>query len=195
METALEQIMKSLDKKLDELTDALIKLSKNFRFNSIITLIGVLIISLHVIGCSAQDKDVISLDLSSEVLIPKKYVIYKTSDVFTIDGQANEEDWNAAPFSDYYIDIEGIKKPKYNTRMKMLWGKQYLYIYAELEEPQLSANLTKHDTVMFYDNDFEVFIDHNDDTYQYVEFGNQCKQYNLGSLSGSTVSIGRGGAG
>ena len=40
----------------------------------------------------------------------------------------------------------------------MLWDDQYLYIAAELQEPDEKATLTKHDSVIFHDNDFEVFI-------------------------------------
>jgi hypothetical protein len=51
----------------------------------------------------------------------------------------------------------------------MLWDNQYLYIGAELEEPHLWATLKQRDTIIFYDNDFEVFIDPDGDTHQYYE--------------------------
>jgi hypothetical protein len=47
---------------------------------------------------------------------------------------------------------------------------QYLYIGAELTEPHIWANLHQRDTVIFIDNDFEVFIDPNGDTDEYYEF-------------------------
>ncbi len=40
----------------------------------------------------------------------------------------------------------------------MLWDDDYLYIAAELEEPAIKATLTEHDSVIFHDNDFEVFV-------------------------------------
>ncbi len=52
----------------------------------------------------------------------------------------------------------------------MLWDDQYLYIAAELQEPHVWATLTAHDSVIFHDNDFEVFIDPNGDTLNYYEF-------------------------
>ena len=52
----------------------------------------------------------------------------------------------------------------------MLWDDRYLYIAAELEEPHIWATLRQRDTVIFYDNDFEVFIDPDGDTHQYYEF-------------------------
>ena len=52
----------------------------------------------------------------------------------------------------------------------MLWDDQYLYIAAELEEPDVKATLTQHDSVIFHDNDFEVFLKPLPDTESYYEF-------------------------
>ena len=52
----------------------------------------------------------------------------------------------------------------------MLWDDKYFYIAAELEEPHVWATLTKHDSVIFHDNDFEVFIDPDGDNHEYYEF-------------------------
>ncbi len=51
----------------------------------------------------------------------------------------------------------------------MLWDDTCLYIGAELEEPHLWATLTERDSVIFQDNDFEVFIDPDGDSLNYVE--------------------------
>ncbi len=52
----------------------------------------------------------------------------------------------------------------------MLWDDNYLYIAAELEEPNVTGTLTKHDSVIFKDNDFEVFIKPLPETKSYYEF-------------------------
>jgi hypothetical protein len=39
-----------------------------------------------------------------------------------------------------------------------------------LEEPHVWGTITKHDAVIFHDNDFEVFIDPNGDSHEYFEF-------------------------
>lgn len=41
---------------------------------------------------------------------------------------------------------------------------------AWLEEDEMWANLTKHDSVIFHDNDFEVFVDPAGSTHMYKEF-------------------------
>jgi len=51
----------------------------------------------------------------------------------------------------------------------MLWDDTYFYVAAQLEEPDVWATLTQRDTVIFYDNDFEVFIDPDGDTHNYYE--------------------------
>jgi hypothetical protein len=71
-----------------------------------------------------------------------------------------------------FTDIEGELKPAplFDTKMKMLWDDRNLYIAAELTEPHIRASLRQRDTVIYYDNDFEVFIDPDGDTHGYYEF-------------------------
>jgi hypothetical protein len=102
---------------------------------------------------------------------PKGYVCYRAPSAITIDGKLNEAAWEAAPWTDAFVDIEGDKRPKprYRTRAKMLWDDEALYIAAELEEPHVWATLTEHDSVIFNDNDFEVFVNHTGDNHLYCE--------------------------
>ena len=60
-------------------------------------------------------------------------------------------------------------KPRFRTRVKMLWDDEALYIAAEMEEPHVWATLTEHDSVIFHDNDFEVFLDPDGDNHLYGE--------------------------
>jgi hypothetical protein len=102
---------------------------------------------------------------------PKGYVCYRAAAPIVIDGDLKDPAWDAAPWTDVFVDIEGDKKPKprFRTRVKMLWDDEALYIAAELEEPHLWATLTKHDEVIFADNDFEVFLDPDGDSHLYGE--------------------------
>ena len=52
----------------------------------------------------------------------------------------------------------------------MLWDDDYFYVAAELAEPDIWATLTKHDSVIFHDNDFEVFLNPTADARNYFEF-------------------------
>ncbi|MEZ5000710.1 MAG: carbohydrate-binding family 9-like protein [Bacteroidales bacterium] len=89
----------------------------------------------------------------------------------TVDGSLSEPSWESARWSSDFTDIEGTLRPEplYRTRVKMLWDDNYLYIGAEISEPHIWAYLKQRDTVIFYDNDFEVFIDPGGDTHGYYE--------------------------
>jgi hypothetical protein len=103
---------------------------------------------------------------------PKGYVCYRASTPLKIDGKLDDEAWKNAPWTDDFVDIEGDKKPKprYRTRVKMLWDDEFFYIGAEMEEPHVWGTLTAHDSIIFHDNDFEVFIDPNSHNHEYYEF-------------------------
>ncbi|XOV66031.1 MAG: family 10 glycosylhydrolase [Fluviicola sp.] len=110
------------------------------------------------------------LDVSQEIIYPKKYVVARAETAIKIDGKADKA-WEKAPFSDSFIDIEGEKPVKFDTRFKMLWDDTYLYVYAELEEPHIWGDITERDAIMYWNNDFEVFInpsEHNE-TYGEIE--------------------------
>lgn len=102
----------------------------------------------------------------------QQYVVYQTKPSITIDGKGDEPSWKKAKWTHDFVDIEGDKKPAplYRTRAKMLWDEKNLYVFAELEEPNIWAYYDKHDQIVFHENDFEIFIDPNRDGYHYYEF-------------------------
>jgi len=103
---------------------------------------------------------------------PKTYECRRAALPPRIDGRIDDAAWRSAPWTDYFVDIEGAVKPtpRFRTRAKMAWDNDYFYVAAEMEEPDLWGTLTEHDSVIFRDNDFEVFIDPNGDTLEYYEF-------------------------
>lgn len=123
-----------------------------------------------VFGCSQNQSNPIStIDLQNELVDRNYYVVSKAINPLIIDGRADEREWQKTQFSEAFIDIEGEKKPKYETRMKLLWDAHYLYVYAEMEEPHIWGNLRQRDTVIFYNNDFEIFISPSGTTRNYAE--------------------------
>ncbi len=102
---------------------------------------------------------------------PRQYTAYQTNGPIRIDGKLKEASWDKASWSAYFTDIEGDKQPvpALQTRFKLLWDTQYVYIAAEMEEPHIWATLKQHDAIVFYDNDFEIFIDPDGDTHNYFE--------------------------
>lgn len=102
---------------------------------------------------------------------PRTYAIYRTTDSISVDGRLDEDDWGAAPWTADFVDIRGrdAPTPRFRTRAKMLWDDEALYVAAHLEEPDVWGTLTQRDTVVYYDDDFEVFIDPNGTTHNYYE--------------------------
>lgn len=103
---------------------------------------------------------------------PPVYTCVRAKKPFTLDGNVEKDFWEDAAFTDYFVDIEGDKreKPRFQTRVKMMWDDENLYIGAVLEGDEIWASLTERDCVIFQDNDFEIFIDPDSDTHQYFEF-------------------------
>jgi hypothetical protein len=106
---------------------------------------------------------------SKKTIVPKTYVAAKTATPITIDGDEADISWNKTEWTDLFEDIENGIKPKYATKVKMLWDETNFYILAKMEEPHVWANLKQRDTIIFYNNDFEVFIDPDSDTFNYYE--------------------------
>jgi len=102
--------------------------------------------------------------------IPRTYIAQNTNEDIYIDGIMDEPSWNKAVWSTKFVDIEGQKKPTYDTQFKMLWDDKYIYFFAEIKEPHVWATLKKRDTIIFYNNDFEIFLDPGGDTHNYYEF-------------------------
>ena len=102
---------------------------------------------------------------------PRTYVCYRTAEQLTLDGKLDEASWAKAAQTEPFEDIsgEGFPTPKYETRAKMLWDDDYLYVGAVMIEPDIKALLTQRDTIIYYDHDFEVFIDPDSDGHNYFE--------------------------
>jgi len=147
----------------------------NRLYTLIVLLLCVLVFSR---GCNSRENKnfqgfshkVTKIESPSLEFRPESYICYKTNKL-SIDGVIDEESWKQALWTADFIDIEGSLKPAplYNTRAKLLWDNEYLYIGAEISEPHIQAKLRQRDTIIFYDNDFEVFIDPDGDTHGYYE--------------------------
>lgn len=133
----------------------------------------ILIVSGFLFGCTNKQEPILKSNPGLKIPFnPEKYLCKKISNPIYVDGDLTDVAWNQAPWSNTFVDIEGELKPlpTWDTKVKMLWDDNYLYIAAEITEPHIWANLTKHDTIIYYDDDFEVFIDPDGDTHNYCEY-------------------------
>ena len=125
---------------------------------------------LILIACSFScNKQVLKIDISGEVINPRTYIIPRACQKIEIDGREEDPSWEKAPFTKDFIDIEGKKTPNQRTKVKMLWDEEFLYIYALIEEKHIWGTLKKRDTIIFYNNDFEVFISPSNSNQNYGE--------------------------
>jgi hypothetical protein len=101
-------------------------------------------------GIGAQMPVVPAGQLEAVPFAPREHVCYRASQPPAIEG-------NRKP------------SPRFATRVKMLWDASYLYVAANMEEPDVWATLTDRDSIVYNDNDVEVFIDPDGDTHNYYE--------------------------
>jgi hypothetical protein len=90
-----------------------------------------------------------------------------------IDGKPDESDWSSAA----WIDSFGLpwlgseaRAPRTATRAKLLWDRQHLYFFAEMDDGDLFADVTEHDGKTWDNDVFELFFKHSDGQPGYFEF-------------------------
>ncbi len=103
--------------------------------------------------------------------LSRHYTAFFTTDSIHIDGKIDDDAWKNIPWSGNFVDIKTAAKiPGYLfTKFKMAWDEKYCYFAACLGEPSIWGTLTKRDTIIYKDNDFEVFIDPDGDGLNYYE--------------------------
>ncbi len=104
-------------------------------------------------------------------LDPPVYFCPRAKGPLQFDGRLDKPFWQDIPFTKPFVDISGpdFPAPRFRTRAKLCWDEDYLYIGALIEGNEIWATLTKRDTVIYYDNDFEVFLDPSSSGHNYME--------------------------
>ncbi len=96
-----------------------------------------------------------------------------TDTPITIDGKADEEAWKHAQVIDnFYLPWLGknARAAKTATKAKLLWDRENLYFFAEMEDTDLYADVTEHDGQLWDNDVFELFFKPADDKPGYYEF-------------------------
>ena len=133
---------------------------------------GLLFVILMLISLSCAGDERSEWREKMQSILPRGYLCHFATNGIKVDGNLDDAAWALAPWTSDFGDIVGPSKPapRFRTRAKMLWDDNYLYVASELEEPHVWATLTNHDSVIFRDPDFEVFIDPKGSTHNYYEF-------------------------
>ena len=143
-----------------------------FKYLYFLSVITMVLFSCNQKKENNQNQATLKDDLKSLLTEPKHYICYRTDETIIIDGNLDKKVWQQTEWTDIFKDIEGDKKPQptQETKVKMLWDDTYLYVAAQINEEHIWAYLENHDDIVFRDNDFEVFIDPDNDAANYFEF-------------------------
>jgi len=85
------------------------------------------------------------------------------------DPGLNHPAWSAAPPTPRFVDIGDGHPAPWGTWATVLWDDDVLHVGYRAEEPFVSATSTARDSLLFFENDLELFIDGRDAYYE-LEF-------------------------
>ncbi len=95
------------------------------------------------------------------------YTSFRTPEPIVIDGNLDKPVWKAAQKSRRFVDLVSGEPGFFDTRMASLWDDKNLYAAFWLEEPFVRASFTERDSLIWFDNDVEIFIDGEDCYYEF----------------------------
>jgi len=103
------------------------------------------------------------------MLPPRGYVCPYTPSPPPLDN-LDHPTWQAANWITEWPSILGDETCPTLIEAKLLWDRDYLYLAARMEEHDLWAFQTEHDSDIFLDNAFELFLDPDRDGHNYLEW-------------------------
>ncbi|KAK9768924.1 hypothetical protein K7432_000051 [Basidiobolus ranarum] len=117
---------------------------------------------------SAQSLVILGLAASSlgnntcKVPSPKTHVSYRASGPIVLDGKLDDEAWKKVPWTENFGNIlgaAGTPPPSMmNTRVKIMFDEEYIYVGAQIDEEIIRAKPECGDKA-WDDNDFQFYLD------------------------------------
>ncbi|MBA4190871.1 MAG: hypothetical protein C0467_23025 [Planctomycetaceae bacterium] len=104
---------------------------------------------------------------------PSKFECRFVETPVTIDGTADEAAWKLAETIDaFHLPWLGDKArmSRTSTTAKLLWDREYLYFFAEMEDGDLFADVEEHDGDLWKNDVFELFFRPDAEKSGYYEF-------------------------
>jgi hypothetical protein len=89
-----------------------------------------------------------------------------------ITGKGTDPAWkNAQTIDNFYVPwLEKPRPAKTKTKAKLLWDREYIYFFADMEDADLYADIKEHNGMLWYNDVFELFFKPSDDKPGYYEF-------------------------
>lgn len=104
---------------------------------------------------------------------PSKFECRWTDTPISIDGNGSDPAWKQAqPIAAFHLPWLGDKArmARTATKAKLLWDREYLYFFAEMEDSDLFADITQHDGELWKNDVFELFFRPDSTKPGYYEF-------------------------
>jgi hypothetical protein len=102
-------------------------------------------------------------------LQPGRFTAMRTPRTPALTGRADCETWAAAPRTQRFVDLSTGSPAPLDTYASVLWDDESVYVAFWAAEPAVTATFTERDSLLFYENDLEIFID-GGQTYYELEF-------------------------
>jgi uncharacterized repeat protein (TIGR03806 family) len=96
-----------------------------------------------------------------------------TDEAIKLDGTADEPAWrDAQTIDDFRFPWQpnDKKATRAKTKARLLWDREYLYIFADLDDADLLSHVTEHDGKIWSDDVLELFLKPALDKPGYYEF-------------------------
>ncbi len=102
----------------------------------------------------------------------REYPCHWAAGRIVIDGRADEAAWKAAqPISRFeMLWLKEPRKPETKTTARLLWDRDFLYFFAEMEDSDLYADETENDADLWLNDVFELFFKPSTNHAGYYEF-------------------------
>jgi hypothetical protein len=94
------------------------------------------------------------------------YQAHRASSPPGLDGSLSQPTWQQATRSPFFVDMASGEPAPFKTEAAVLWDDENLYVGFWIEEPYPRAQLTERDSIIFTENDVELFIDGGDCYYE-----------------------------
>ncbi len=83
-----------------------------------------------------------------------------------LDGTLSDSAWQSAARSSMFVDMASGEPALLDTQVSVLWDDENLYVGFWMQEPYPKAHLSERDSIIFTENDVELFIDGGDCYYE-----------------------------
>ena len=105
--------------------------------------------------------------MTQSIAEPIPYTALRASGPLPLDGSLTSPQWAAEARSPGFVDMATGKPAILETQAALLWDDTHLHVGFWVQEPFPEAQLTERDSIIFRENDVEIFVDGGDCYYEF----------------------------